>query len=665
MTDKEKILQLRELLERYNHEYYVLDSPTVSDAEYDRLMAELILLETNNPDMFDPYSPSQRVGGTVLKDFKKISHKRLMLSLGNAFNADDLIMFDKRVREALNLSKIQYVCEVKIDGLALSLEYVDGKLNYAATRGDGNVGEDVTNNALTIKSIPTNVNEKRTFEVRGEVYMPKKELEKLNKAREENDEPLFANARNAAAGSLRQLDSKIAAKRGLNAYWYYLVNAAELGITSHFAALSYMKELGFRVNEEAKLCNGIDEVIAFIEELTERRDSLAYDIDGIVVKVDDLTVYEKLGYTAKTPKWAIAYKFPPEEAITKLEDIIFTVGRTGKITPNAVLSPVRVMGSLVQRATLHNIEFINERDLRIGDYVVLRKAGDVIPEVVKPLPDRRTGGEKTFMMINECPVCHTPLVHKPPMHFCPNNNCLARSIEGLIHFASRKAMDIEGLGEKIMELLFNEGMIKTIPDIYKLHEHRQELIEVDGFSYKSTDNLLNAIEKSKKQSLEKVLFGLGIKEIGEKTARILAKRFKNIDALSKASMEDFLSIKDIGPVASEALVSYFTNEDNLAMLEQLEELGVNLTYLGEDESRENYFTNKTVVLTGSLSNFSRSELTEKLENLGAKVSSSVSSKTDLIVAGEAAGSKLTKGQQLGIKIINEDELMLLLNENIN
>jgi DNA ligase (NAD+) len=661
MTDKEKIIQLRELLTKYNYEYYVLDQPTVTDAEYDRLIAELTILENKNPDMYDPLSPTQRVGGAVIDEFQKITHKRLMLSLGNAFNDDDLISFDRRVRETLNIDKVKYVCEVKIDGLAMAMEYVDGKLNYAATRGDGNVGEDVTMNALTIKTIPTRVKENRVFEVRGEVYMPKATLNELNKKRRENNEPEFANARNAAAGSLRQLDSKIAAQRKLNAYWYYLVNAAELGITSHFAALSYMKELGFRVNEEAKVCNGIDEVLQFVRDISAKRKDLAYDIDGVVIKVDDITTYDKLGYTAKTPKWAIAFKFPPEETITKLEDIIFTVGRTGKITPNAVLSPVRVAGSLVQRATLHNIEFILERDLRIGDYVILRKAGDVIPEVVGVVKERRTGNEQPFEMIENCPVCGTKLVHKAPMHFCPNPHCLARNIEGLIHFASRNAMDIEGLGEKVMELLFNENMIRTIPDIYRLGRYREDLIEVDGFSYKSTDKLLQAIEKSKEQSLERLLFGLGIKEIGEKTAKILAKKFNDMDGLMNATEEDFLTIRDIGPVAANSLATYFNNEVNIAMINDLRELGLNFKYLGEEE-KETYFTGKTVVLTGTLANFGRKELTTLLENYGAHVSGSVSAKTDLIIAGENAGSKLTKGESLGIEIINEDQLMVLLDE---
>ena len=414
---KERIDELRETLNRYNYEYYVLDLPSVSDAEYDRLMQELMMLEKEHPELDSPLSPSKRVGGQVVSEFKKIKHKRLMLSLANAFNEADLRDFDRKVREALHLNQVTYMCEMKIDGLAMSLDYVDGALNYAATRGDGNVGEDVTSNVMTIKSIPSHIQTKQPFEVRGEVYMPKASLEKLNKEREKNGEPLLANARNAAAGSIRQLDSKVAASRKLDAFWYYFVNATEFGITRHSEALKYVEKLGFRTNPERRLCNGIEEVLAYVEEYTLKRPFLDYDIDGIVIKVDDLLAYDILGYTAKTPKWAIAYKFPPEEVQTTLEDIVLTVGRTGKITPNAILSPVRVAGSLVQRATLHNEEFILDKDLRIGDTVVIRKAGDVIPEVVRAIKEKRTGLEKEFVMSSICPVCGSPLQKVDAMHF--------------------------------------------------------------------------------------------------------------------------------------------------------------------------------------------------------------------------------------------------------
>ncbi|HOF65260.1 MAG TPA: NAD-dependent DNA ligase LigA [Bacilli bacterium] len=660
MRDHQRILELRSLLERYNYEYYVLDQPTVSDAEYDRLLHELILLEEKNPEMYDPYSPSMRVGGKVSDEFNKITHKRMMLSLGNAFNEDDLRAFDKRVCEFLRVDEIEYVAEVKIDGLAMSLDYQNGKLNYGATRGDGNVGEDVTSNIITIKSIPTKVNIKDNFEVRGEVYMPKRVFEQINATREQEGEQLFANARNAAAGSIRQLDSKIAASRKLEAYWYYFVNAQDFNIGTHFDALLKLKEMGFRINPEVKKCRNIDEVIDYINRINEKRPNLDYDIDGVVVKINDLSKYDLIGYTAKTPKWAIAYKFPPEEAITKLIDIIFTVGRTGKITPNAVLEPVRVSGSLVQRATLHNEDFIIERNLKVGDYVVLRKAGDIIPEVVKPVISKRTGSEIDFEMITHCPVCGTPLIEKAPTHFCPNNSCPARNIESLIHFASRNAMDIEGLGEKVVELLFNEGMIKSIPDIYKLYKFEKELIEVEGFSYKSTNNLIEAIEKSKNQSLEKLIFGLGIKEVGAKTAKILAQKYKNIEALINAPKEELLTIRDIGPVAAEAIIEYFSSEDKLTLINQLKEANVNVNYLGKEIKQDSFFSNKTIVITGTLSSYGRKDLTIILEELGAKVTGSVSPKTDYVICGENAGSKYTKAKELNIPVIDEDELLNLL-----
>ena len=656
MTDLNRIQEIRKILEKYNYEYYVLDNPSVSDAEYDRLMAELIILEDAHPEAADDLSPSKRVGGRVLESFTQIEHKRQMLSLSNAFNEDDLEDFDRKVKEILKVEEVEYVAELKIDGLAMSLDFIDGKLNYAATRGDGIVGEDVTNNVITIKSIPIRVNIKENFEVRGEVYMPKKSFAKLNQIKAENGEQLFANTRNAAAGSIRNLDSKIAASRGLDAFWYYFVNAGDFGLKSHYQSLMMLKDNGFRINPCVRKCRGIKEVIEYIEEYKTKRPNLNYDIDGIVIKVDNMDLYNKIGQTAKTPKWAVAYKFPPELAITKLENIIFTVGRTGKITPNAVLSPVRVAGSLVQRATLHNQDFINERGLMIGDYVTLRKAGDVIPEVVSALKERRDGSEQAFVMIDQCPVCQTTLIFKNPTHFCPNLSCKARSVEKLIHFSSRDAMDIEGLGDKVAELLFNEKIVETIPDIYKLERFTQELMEVEGFSHKSIANLLTAIENSKNKSFEKILFGLGIKEVGVKTAKILAKKYETIDKLILAKQEELGSIRDIGPVASGAIVEYFSNADNLAMIKDLQELGVNFTYLGARTSAlETIFKDKTVVLTGSLSLYTREEATTILENLGAKVSGSVSKKTDFVVYGSEAGSKLTKAENLGVKTMSEEE----------
>ncbi len=664
MNVKDRIEEIRKILERYNYEYYVLDNPSVPDSEYDRLMNELISLEKEHPEFISPLSPTQRVGGKVLSSFEKIKHKRMMLSLANAFNEKDIRDFDRKVREVLHVDDVEYMCEMKIDGLAMSLDFVDGELNYAATRGDGNEGEIVTNNVITIKSIPTLVKEKRDFEVRGEVYMSKKVLNQLNAEREALNQPLLANARNAAAGSIRQLDSSIAASRKLEAFWYYLVNADELGFTRHSDALNYIEQIGFKTNKERRICRGVNEVLAYISEYTEKRDSLAYDIDGIVIKVNDITKYDVLGYTAKTPKWAIAYKFPPEEVVTKLEDIIFTVGRTGKITPNAVIKPTKVAGSTVQRATLHNEDFIKDKDLRIGDYIILRKAGDVIPEVVSSLKERRTGDEKKFEMIDTCPVCGAPLVKKDAMHFCVSPTCPARKIEGMIHFSSRNAMDIEGMGDKVVEEFFNENFISDIPSIYDLAKFREDIIAIDGWKDKSVDNLLTAIENSKKNSLERLLFGLGIKEVGEKMAKILAKRFQSLDKFKELNEEDYLAIPDVGPVLASSLFSYFHDEKCLDDIERLREAGLNFEYLGQVKVDENSpFFNKTVVLTGTLSKYGRKEATELLENLGAKVSGSVSKKTDYVIYGVEAGSKLDKANELGVQTLSEEEFISLLGEN--
>jgi len=661
MTPKERVSEITKLLEQYNYEYYVLDNPSVPDSEYDRLMNELIGIEKAHPELITPFSPTQRVGGKVVSSFEKIKHKRMMLSLANAFNDDDLRDFDKKIRDVIGEEKIEYMCEMKIDGLAMSLDFIDGQLNYAATRGDGTTGEIVTSNVLTIKSIPTQVIQNKPFEVRGEVYMSKKTLNELNAKRAENNEDLLANARNAAAGSIRQLDSSIAASRKLEAFWYYLVNADELGFKKHSDALNYIESIGFRTNKERRICNGIEEVLEYIREYTLKRHDLPYDIDGIVIKVNDITKYNILGYTAKTPKWAIAYKFPPEEVITKLNDIIFTVGRTGKITPNAVITPTRVAGSVVQRATLHNEDFIKEKGLKIGDYIILRKAGDVIPEVVRPIPERRNGTEKDFVMIDKCPVCGNPLVRKDAMHFCVSPTCTARCIEGMIHFSSRNAMDIDTMGEKVVEEFFNDGYLKSVVDIYNLGQYREQIVLKEGWSDRSIDNLLEAIENSKKNSLERLLFGLGIKEVGEKMAKNLSKKYLELDAFFDLTVEDLLKNQDVGPVCANSVYEYFHNENNRVLIEKLRNFGLNFKYLGVVNSDTNSpFSGKTVVLTGTLSKYGRKEATELLENLGAKVAGSVSSKTDYVIFGEEAGSKLDKAHQLGIKTLSEEEFEELL-----
>ena len=660
MNPKERIEEITKLLEKYNYEYYVLDNPSVSDAEYDRLMQELIALEKEHPEYLSPLSPSQRVGGQVQDEFKKVTHQRMMLSLANAFNEDDLYDFDRKIREVTGLDKVEYMAEMKIDGLGMSLVY-NKRLLYAATRGDGTVGEDVTSNVITIKSIPSHIDCDGDFEIRGEVFMPKKSLQKLNAEREITGEPLFANARNAAAGSIRQLDSAIAASRGLDAFWYYFVNAKDFGIRYHSEALDFADKLGFKTNPERRICKGIDAVIDFINEYTQKRPTLAYDIDGIVIKVNDMSLYDKLGYTAKTPRWAIAYKFPPEEVITKLTDIIFTVGRTGKITPNAVLEPVRVAGSVVQRATLHNEDFIKEKGLMAGDYVVLRKAGDVIPEVVRPVIERRDGTQRPFEMITNCPECGMPLIRKDAMHFCLNPECPAKQIEGIIHFASKDAMDIEGMGEKVVEQFFNQGFFTNLVEIYSLFEHRDDIISLDGWQSKSIDNLLDAIEKSKRNSLEKLLFGLGIKEVGAKTAKTLSRIYGNLDALAKASEEELLEIPDVGPILAKSLTTWFANEKNQQLIEDLRNQGLNFNFLGNTSKAANsYFSGKTVVLTGTLDSMGRKEATEILENLGAKVTGSVSKATDAVVAGHDAGSKLDKAQSLGVTVLSESEFLELI-----
>lgn len=655
---KQRVHEITSLLNKYNYEYYVLDNPSVDDAEYDRLMNELIMLEGAYPELKSPLSPTSRVGGQVVSSFRKIVHKRMMLSLANAFNEDDLRAFDKRVKDALGVDNVEYVAEMKIDGLAMSLTYVDGKFDYAATRGDGTTGEDVSSNVLTIKSIPSSISTFKEVEVRGEVYMPKKVLASLNKERSQKGEALLANARNAAAGSIRQLDSSIAASRKLDAYWYYFVNASDFGFKKHSDALDYIQSLGFRTNPERRICKGIEEVLKFVEEYTLKRPSLPYDIDGLVIKVNDMTKYDTIGYTAKTPKWAIAYKFPPEEVVTKLKDIIFTVGRTGKITPNAVLDPVRVQGSMISRATLHNEEFVVSKDIRVGDYVVLRKAGDVIPEVVRVVKERREEGTVPFKMTLSCPICGAPLIQKDAIHYCSNTKCDARHIEGLIHYCSKDAMDIDGLGDKIIEYFFNQKFIHSIPSIYRLEQYAQDIKITDGFGEKSVVKLLQGIEKSKSNSLERLLFGLGIKEVGVKTAKTLASYFVTMEALEKATYDDLLLVPDIGDISARSIVDYFKEEDNKKMIEELKELGINMKYLGKPvSSKKTYFTGKTCVLTGTLANFGRKEATEILESYGAKVTSSVSKSTSLVIFGTEAGSKLDKANALGIETMDEEEFM--------
>ncbi len=655
---EKRVQELTTLLEKYNYEYYVLNQSTVSDQEFDRLMEELKKLEEEFPTLKKKNSPTQRVGGEVQSEFKKIPHKRLMLSLADIFNEDEIRDWDKRIRSILHVDEVEYVGELKIDGLGMSLIYENGEFQYAVTRGDGIMGEDVTANVITIPSIPMHVKELRPFEVRGEVYMPKASLEATNIQRRLAGETEFANCRNAAAGSIRNLDPKVAASRKLDAYWYYLVNARELDIHVHSDALNYLDELGFRTNKERRILRGADELIAYVEEMGKKRPSLGYDIDGIVFKVNNLNEYDTLGYTAKVPRWAIAYKFPPEEVTTKLLDIVISIGRTGRVTPNAILAPVRVAGSTVQRATLNNEDFIKEKGLMIGDIVALHKAADVIPEVTGPVLSRRDGTQTKWVMPANCPVCGHPLSKVKNMHYCLNPECNSRKIEKMIHFASRNAMDIDGMGANVIEEFFAEGFLHDIPDIYHLSDHATEIKELDGWSDKSMNSLLDAIEASKKQSMERLLFGIGIKEVGEKMAKVLSKRYKNLDELAKANEEDLLKIPDVGPVAAKSIVDFFMNDKNKAEIELLRQDGLNFDYLGTDTLDVNsFFYGKTIVLTGTLTRYSRQEMTDILEGIGAHCAGSVSKKTDLVIAGPGAGSKLDKANELGIEVIDEDKAL--------
>lgn len=657
---KKSVLELQTLLNQYSYEYYVLDQPSVPDAEYDRLLRELIELEEKFPDLKTPDSPTQRVGGAILDMFEKVEHSTPMLSLGNAFNEDDLRDFDRKVRQAVG-DNYSYVCELKIDGLAVTLQYENGYFIKGATRGDGTIGEDITENLKTIKSIPLKIRKPIGIEVRGEAFMPKRSFERLNEAKEERGEEPFANPRNAAAGSLRQLDPKLAAKRNLDIFLYAIADLGETGVGSHSEGLDLLDELGFKTNKERKTCSNIEEVLAYIEEWTEQRPNLAYDIDGIVVKVDSLEQQDELGFTAKSPRWAIAYKFPAEEVVTTLRSIELNVGRTGVLTPTAVLDPVRVAGTTVQRASLHNEDLIREKDIRIGDQVVVKKAGDIIPEVVNVLVERRSGEEVEFQMPTECPECESELVRLEGEVAlrCINPKCPAQIREGLIHFVSRTAMNIDSLGEKVISQLFKEELIHDVADIYKLTY--EQVIELERMGEKSVNKLLQAIEASKSNSLEKLLFGLGIRHVGSKAAKTLAREFGTMDALSKASREQLTAINEIGDKMAESIVAYFELEEVHALIQELETAGVNLTYKGPRsiplEEIDSIFAGKTVVLTGKLHQLTRNEAKEKLEALGANVAGSVSKKTDLVVAGEDAGSKLEKAESLGILVWDEERLI--------
>ena len=659
---KDRIDYLTEKLNEANYNYYVLDMPTITDQEYDSMIRELTNLEEKYPELVREDSPTQRVGGEVLDEFQKIAHKIPMMSLSNVFNEEEIREFDKRIKkEGINP---EYVCELKIDGLSVSLNYENGKLVSASTRGDGVVGEDITNNVKTIKTVPLSLKEPISIEVRGEIYLPKKKLEELNEKRKVNNEPLFQNCRNAAAGSVRQLDSKIAASRGLDTFIYHIPNPEDYGITKHYDALKYLKELGFKTNPENTLVKDIDGILEFIDKQGKNRKDLSYDIDGVVIKLNDIKDQRELGFTAKYPKWATAYKFPAEEVLTKLEDIIFTIGRTGQVTPNAVLEPVIVAGSTIRRATLHNEDYCKMKDLKIGDIVSIRKAGDVIPEVVEAKIERRTGKEVDFKMIDKCPICGS-FLHKEEGivgSFCTNPNCPARNIESLCHFASRSAMNIDGLGDKIIEDFFNYGYIKKYSDIYKLYEHKEELIELEGYGNKSVDNLIVSIEESKKNSLERLLHAIGIEGIGSKTSKVLAKRFGSLQNLMDADYETLVDINDIGPILANNIVTYFKDEKKLEEINNLVNLGINTTYTNTKIADDERVLNKKIVITGSFDFITRDEIKKLIEDKGGQTSSSVSAKTDIVIVGKDPGKKYDDAVRLNIPIWNEEDLKEFLNE---
>ena len=657
----QRVTDLTKLINQYNHEYYVLDAPSVSDDVYDNLMNELIDIEEKNPELKLANSPTTRVGGVVLNKFEKVEHTIPMLSWSNATNDSDLRDFDTRIRKIV--SDVTYFAELKIDGLAVTLHYDNGNFTRGATRGDGVIGEDITENLKTIRTVPLTINEHRPLEVRGEAYMSKSTFNELNSARLEANEALFANPRNAAAGSLRQLNSSVTAKRKLSLFAYSFVNAKDLGFETQSASLEHLSALGFNINTTSLTCATIDDVISFVNNWQPKRDELPYEIDGIMIKVNELNVHQQIGSTAKSPRWAIAYKFPAAEVTTKLEDIIFTIGRTGMITPNAVLTPARVAGTTVSRATLHNEDYITSKDIRIGDEVIIRKAGDIIPEVVAPIKNLRKENAPPFEMIKNCPECKGELARPNGEvdHYCLSADCPAKIVASLIHFASRNAMNIDGLGEKIVKQLVGAGLLVNIPDIYTLTA--QQLLPLERMADKKVQNLLDAIVASKSRSLDKLIFGLGIRHVGAKVASTIAKEFTTMDKISQLTVDELINVPEIGEKIAVSLVEYFTNAHNQELIKKLKDFGLKMEIDKSSSaiSSNSPFTGKTVVLTGTLT-MPRNEAKKLLEAAGAKVTGSVSKKTDFLVAGEEAGSKLAKAESLGVSVLSEDEFINLIND---
>lgn len=657
-----KMNELIEIIREADYNYHTLDMPTITDQEYDNYMRELYKLEEKYPELKQDMSPTSRVGGEIIDSFKKIKHEVPMMSLSNVFNEDEIIAFDERVKK--EYPNPSYVVELKIDGLSVSLLYKKGILVRAATRGDGITGEDITHNVKTIKSIPLRLKEPLDIEIRGEIYMSKDSFNKTNEDRKKEGLELFANPRNAAAGSIRQLDSSVAAKRKLDAFLYHLPEAEKFGIYTHADALNYMKKLGFIVNPNIELVNNINELLVYVDKWTQNRASLPYEIDGIVIKLNDLNGQKKLGFTARYPKWATAYKFPATEVLTKLKEFKFTVGRTGQVTPNAILEPVLLMGSTISKTTLHNEDYVVQKDLRKGDTVAIKKAGDVIPEVVRAVTERRNGTEEKFEMIKNCPICNSPLIRREneAAYYCVNPKCDARKIEGLCHFVSRDAMYIDGFGDAIIEDFYNMGYLKSIVDFYNLYKYKEELMELEGFGSKSITNLLTSIENSKKNSLERLLFALGIRHVGKKSAKILASHHKTLDNIINATYEELIETDNIGDIMAKSIKNYFSIEENIELINQLKQIGVNMDYLGEEVTSDENFMNKTFVLTGSLSELTRDEAGNIIELRGGSVTSNVTKKTDVVIVGENPGSKYNKAIELGITIWNEKEFIEKIKE---
>jgi DNA ligase (NAD+) len=657
MDAKLRIQELIQIINQANHDYHTKDQPTITDFEYDKLLHELIDLETKYPNYKQTDSPSEKIGGVVLDGFQKVTHAVPMMSLSNVFNNEELDAFDERIRKVVQ--NYSYVTELKIDGLAVSLTYKNGEFLRAATRGNGVIGEDVTSNVKTIKSLPLRLTEPIDIEVRGEIYMPHKSFKKLNEERLSLDEPLFANPRNAAAGTIRQLDAKVVASRNLDIFLYTIVDASKY-VNSQMEVLAYLQKLGFKVNLNYHHVKDMEALKSKINEYDLLRKKLSYDTDGVVIKVNEFSLLNMIGYTSKFPKWATAYKFQAEQVETILKDITFQIGRTGVVTPVAELEPVAVSGSTVSRATLHNEDYILTKDIRIGDYVIVHKAGEIIPEVLNVVLEKRKN-QTPFEMRSDCPVCLFPLIRKPGEadHYCSNPDCPGKNINQLIHFSSRVAMDIDTLGERVVEIFHELGYLNNIPDIYRLHQFKDELKEIPGFGDKKVDKLMEAINKSKSQTLDKLLFGLGIKHVGAKVAKTLVKYYSTMDELMHAKYEDLLEINEIGEMIAQSIVTYFSNPTNIDLIYDLKSLGLNMVF--EKESvLEHAFNGKTIVLTGKLNIFSRDQASDIIEKLGGKVSSSVSAKTDLLVAGEDAGSKLKKANELGIKVIDEEEFKVMI-----